>query len=317
MGALATGDLRVSLPPGGADETGRTFDALSKTVRNLHLLIGRVHGSTVKLNHEAETVSSSAGGIRGVSGRLHTAVKDIKREAEVVVTASTQTLASLNKTAANAQLASQTALRSAEQIMATVRSFDQFQVSMEHTAATTRELAQIAVEITGITKTIRDISSQTNLLALNAAIEAARAGEQGRGFAVVADEVRLLATRANSATDEISKLIERISLSVGRTVQMLEQSVTEVKSNAAGLQQVAADTSTGRDQTDQMRTVIEATVDVIRSQNGAMHGINKSASVLYDLSEEANRQTDTLHDFSHRLKAEAQELNQAVERFKL
>ena len=317
MGALATGDLRVSLPPGGADETGRTINALSKTVRDLHLLIGKVHGGAVKLNTETAAVSSSAGNIRGVSGRLHNAAKDIKREAEVVVTASTETLACLNETAANAQLASQAALRSAEQIMATVHSFDQFQSSMEHTAAATRELAQIAGEITGITKTIRDISSQTNLLALNAAIEAARAGEQGRGFAVVADEVRHLATRANAATNDISTLIERISSSVGRTVQMLEKSVTEVKNNAAGLQQVAADTNTSRDQTDQMRAAIEGMVVVIRTQDVAMHGINTAASALYELSDEANRQTDVLHDFSHRLKTEAQELNQAVERFKL
>ena len=317
MGALATGDLRVSLPPGGADETGRTIDALSKTVRDLHLLIGKVHGGAVKLNTETAAVSSSAGNIRGVSGRLHDAAKDIKREAEVVVTASTETLASLNETAVNAKLASHTALRSAEQIMATVRSFDQFQASMEHTAAATRELAQTAGEITGITKTIRDISSQTNLLALNAAIEAARAGEQGRGFAVVADEVRQLATRTNAATDGISTLIERISASVGRTVQMLEKSVAEVKDNATGLQQVAADTNTSRNQTDQMRAAIESMVVVIRTQDVAMHGINTAASALYELSDEANRQTDVLHDFSHRLKTEAQELNQAVERFKL
>ena len=317
MGALATGDLRVSLPPGGTDETGRTINALSKTVRDLHLLIGKVHGGAVKLNTETAAVSSSAGNIRDVSGRLHDAAKDIKREAEVVVTASTETLASLNETAVNAKLASHTALRSAEQILATVRSFDQFQASMEQTAAATRELAQTAGEITGITKTIRDISSQTNLLALNAAIEAARAGEQGRGFAVVADEVRHLATRANAATNDISTLIERISSSVGRTVQMLETSVNEVKNNAAGLQQVAADTNTSRDQAEQMRVAIEGMVVVIRTQDVAMHGINTAASALYELSDEANRQTDVLHDFSHRLKTEAQELNQAVERFKL
>lgn len=317
MGALATGDLRVALPPGGADETGRTIDALSQTVRDLHLLIGKVHGGAVKLNKETTAATSSASNIRDVSSHLHEAAKDIKREAEVVVTASTETLASLNETAANAHLASEAALRSAEKIMAAVRSFDQFQSNMEHTAAATRELAQIAREITGITKTIRDISSQTNLLALNAAIEAARAGEQGRGFAVVADEVRHLATRTNDATDDISTLTERISSSVGRTVQMLEKSVAEVKTNAADLQQVAADTNTSRDQTDQMRAAIECMAKVIRSQDVAMHGINTAANALYELSDEANRQTDILHDFSHRLKTETQELNRAVERFKL
>ncbi len=317
MGALATGDLRVCLPPGGADETGRTINALSKTVRDLHLLIGKVHGGAVKLNNETEAISNSAGNIRGVSGRLHDAAKNIKGEAEVVVTANAKTLADLNEIAANAQLTSQTALRSAEQIMITVHSFNQFQSRMEHTATATRELAQIAGEITGITKAIRDISSQTNLLALNAAIEAARAGEQGRGFAVVADEVRHLATRTNSATNDISTLIDRISSSVTRTVQMLEQSVSEVKSNAAGLQHVATDTHTSRDQTEQMRAAIESMADVIRSQDVAMHGINSAATALYELSNEASRETDTLHDFSHRLKTEAKDLNQAVERFKL
>ena len=317
MEALATGDLRIQLPPSGKDEIGRTITAMSQTVNDLHELITKIHVGANKLGNEAESVTTTADGIHSISTRLHDAVKNIKQEAEIVLTTTTEAVTQLTHTADTAQHTSQITRQTSRQIIDTVAHFRQFQSNMENTARVTRDLAATAEAITSITKTIREISAQTNLLALNAAIEAARAGEHGRGFAVVADEVRVLANRTDSATDEISTLVETISNSVTHAVAMLETSVKEARTNITHLEEVANDTSTSSEQAEEMRNAMQRVVDMINEQEQGVQGINTAVTGLYDLSEETNRQTDLLHDLSQALEGEANGLNTVVDRFKL
>ena len=317
MQALSEGDLRMQLETGSKDEVGRMVNAMSKTVMDLNSIVTNIYGGTETLSTQAESVAQTADGIHDVSTRLHGSVKGIKEDAEIVSSTTQGAVTELEEAAMKAQESADTSESMAHKINDTAVSFERFQENMEHTAQVTRELSKTADTITDITKTIRDISSQTNLLALNAAIEAARAGEQGRGFAVVADEVRQLASRTEDATSEISGLVETISSSVGNAVHMLEGSVNESRENIERLKSVSEETSLSRDQSVHLRDAMHEVVKMIGEQERAVHGINDAVNSLVDLSGETNSQTELLHGLSGELNGAATELGKVVDKFKL
>lgn len=317
MQSLATGDLTVRVPPSGMDEIGRTINAVGSMVQHLNTMVLNVHHGATTLTAEAESVGTTADDIHGISTKLHGTVKQIKAEAEVVLSATTTALSDLQQAAVAAQHTADCAAENSSEIERTVEGFQRFQEHMERTATASKELASTVGTITSITNTIRAISSQTNLLALNAAIEAARAGEQGRGFAVVADEVRGLAKRTEDATSEISALVEQIASSIAQTVGLLEQTTAEARNNIAKLQQVAVETAGSSQQVQAVHDTMRGVVTVIHDQERAVTGINGAVTGLFELSEETQRQTELLHVLSQELNSAAVDLNSVVARFKL
>ncbi len=317
MAALATGDLQVKLTEAGRDEVGRMVNAMNSTIEDLHAIVTRIQTGTNMLSSEAGHVATAADKIHSVSNDLHKGVKGIKNDADMVMSTTNNATHELGQAAERAQQTADSSESTVATLSKTTAGFERFQKQMESTAEVTRDLARKAENITAITKTIRDISSQTNLLALNAAIEAARAGEQGRGFAVVADEVRQLATRTESATSEISTLVETISASVNNAVELLDRSVAESSENITGLKQVVQETVHNRDQAVYLRDVMHQVVNMMGEQEQAVGGINKSVNGLFDLSAETSKQTQILHSLSANLNEAAADLGQIVDKFKL
>lgn len=317
MAALATGDLQVKLTDAGRDEVGRMVDAMNSTVEDLHAIVTNIQDGTNKLSGDAGHVASAADRIHNVSTSLHRGVKGIKDDAEVVMSTTNGAVNELEQAADRAQQTADSSESTVTTLSKTTAGFERFQHHMENTAEVTRDLARKAESITAITKTIRDISSQTNLLALNAAIEAARAGEQGRGFAVVADEVRQLATRTESATSEISALVETISDSVDNAVELLDRSVSESSENISGLKQVVQETVNNRDQAVYLRDVMHQVANMMGEQEQAVGGINTSVNTLFELSTETSNQTELLHSLSAKLNQAAADLGHIVDKFKL
>ena len=317
MAALAKGDLSIRLEESGQDEIGRTVNSMSRMVGDLHSLVKKVYEGASKLSEEADEISQAADSIKGGSITLHGSVKDIKQDAEVVLSAAENALTQLVELTNSASFTSDTSGRMSKELEGTVASFSRFQEHMEGTARMTRELSRTAETITSITNTIRDISSQTNLLALNAAIEAARAGEQGRGFAVVADEVRSLAKRTDDATTEISTLVENIGNNIGQTVVLLEDTIKQANDNVARLKLVSEDTLSTNSQVQSMQQAIGGIESLMNDQERAIAGINAAVGSLLTLSTDTNKQTEFLDDLAGKLNGEAAELSQAVDKFKL
>ncbi len=317
MTSLANGNLNIELTDEGTDEIGRTVNAMSITISNLHEIISEIHSGSELLGEHSSQIGKTAEIVSTVSTKLHDGIEAIKGDTQIVHSVTDDVAERLRQATEGADITSTTTKKSAQQMLNTVKEFQRFQSDMENTADVTRRLSVAADQVTSITDTIRDISSQTNLLALNAAIEAARAGDQGRGFAVVADEVRQLAKRTEDATAEISTLVEEISASVSTTVDALETSVSDAKDNINKLTGLADEATVSSERVQDMRTYMTEVEGLMASQTQAVEGIISSVATLFDVSVDANQETEQLHQLSQNLDKASSNLNSVVDRFTL
>ncbi|GFO58397.1 chemotaxis protein [Geomonas silvestris] len=211
-------------------ERGGIYGAMRQMVEQLRQVMHQVNEgsqaisvSAVQLNGNAHQMANSTDAIVGQANTAATA-------SEEMAATSLDIASNCHLAAQNSDLASQTAQEGAHIVQNTVEGMERIAERVQHSAAVVEQLGVRSDQIGSIVATIEDIADQTNLLALNAAIEAARAGEQGRGFAVVADEVRALADRTTKATHEISQMIRSIQAETRQAVQAMEQGVQEVHS---------------------------------------------------------------------------------------
>jgi methyl-accepting chemotaxis protein len=315
--SLATGDLTIEVPKFGGDEIGRTATAMGSMVHDLHAMVTNIHHNGKSVTTQAEGVAAAADKLQDIFGKLHDAVQHIKGDAAMVLSSTNTTLEQLQAAASSAQGTSQSAAKNSTEITETANGFRRFQEHMEQTVIASRELLTKVDTIRSISNTIDDISFQARLLAVNAAIEAAHAGEHGRGFAVVADEVGKLAKRTEKATASISSLTEVIASDIVETVNLLELTMSQAHENISRLLRVAAETANSSEQTQQMHNTMHGMVRLINEQEHAVTGINGTVSGLYELSEGSKQQTEWLHGLSGELNVAATGLNSVVARFRL
>lgn len=319
MNAVSQNDLTqtiTSIDPERKDEIGQTVRALNSSISNLANLLGRITFSSAAINVEAKELSQNAATLTQLTESLDASVESINQHTSSVTDASLSASQKAEAAFENAQNTSLVAAKSSEQILTTVTSFNQFHTEMEQTVNESQNLATIAEQITTITQTINGISEQTNLLALNAAIEAARAGEQGRGFAVVADEVRQLATRTSEAVQEISSLIASISSSIDTTVSSIEKARDDVSNNITLLQEAADHGNKSREQADLIRDDMQSLLQLIESQRQATDNIAQALANVVNLTEENNKQAISMDSRSSSLNLAADDLKRIVDEFK-
>lgn len=232
-GKVAKGDLTVKVESETGDEFGKVADDVTSIIKAIRYVMRDVANKTVHILKDATNLTLYG---KDVSQRVD---KDLERTT-TAATAIEEMSSTIGDIARNINVASQAAenamnvsLKGKGMINETVSSIDGVNTQIEMASDKVRDLSEFSKKIDEIVVMIKDIADQTNLLALNAAIEAARAGEQGRGFAVVADEVRKLAQRTTNATAEINNILSSIHNGTISATDMMDVAVEKVKATAA------------------------------------------------------------------------------------
>jgi hemerythrin-like metal-binding protein len=314
---VATGDLSVVVDIESHDEIGQLAQAFEKMVNNLRELIGRLADSSSEL-------SQSSAGMQANASQMANGAEEVAGQATTVATASEEMSATSGDIAQNCVMAAESARRAIDAAAHGV-SVVESSISVMHriadrvkaSATTVEELGAKSDQIGSIISTIEDIADQTNLLALNAAIEAARAGEQGRGFAVVADEVRALAERTTKATKEIGNMIKVIQLNTKSAVAAMEQGVAEVETGTGeaarsgeALRNIQEEINSVNMQVQQIATAAEEQTATTSEISGNIQQIN---TVAFGTVEQAR----TTFDAAQHLARLADELQKVVAQFRL
>jgi methyl-accepting chemotaxis protein len=290
---IAEGDLSHDIQATRQDELGQLQRSIGQMTVNLRGLIGGIGDS-------ARQIASAAEQLSAVTEQTRAGVDGQKQETEQVATAMNEMLATSQEVARHAEQASQAATEADHQAVAgdqvvaeAITQIEQLAQEMLRSSQAMQGLQQESRKIGSVLEVIKSVSEQTNLLALNAAIEAARAGEAGRGFAVVADEVRSLAQRTQQSAEEIEELISGLHRGTQQVADIMDNS-RSLTDNSVQLTRRAGDALAG----------ITRTVSVIQEMNPQ---IAAAAEEQTAVAEEINRSVLKVKDVSEQTSAASQE----------
>ncbi|MEO4016724.1 methyl-accepting chemotaxis protein [Pseudomonas rossensis] len=312
---IAGGNLTKTIDIDGKDEPARLLGALSTMQTNLRKTIEQIAGSATQLGAAAEELST-------VTQQASRGLQQQNNEIEQAATAVNEMTAAVEEVARNAVSTSeasnqstQAAREGRDRVVETVGAIQTMTHDVQNTSVMIEGLAAQGRDIGKVLDVIRAIAEQTNLLALNAAIEAARAGEAGRGFAVVADEVRALAHRTAQSTQEIEKMVAGIQNGTGQAVSSMQQSNQRTQSTlemarAAG---VALEQITQSIQLINERNLVIASASEEQAQ--VSREVDRNLVNIRDLATQSAAGANQTSAATHELSRLAVDLNAMVARF--
>jgi len=314
---IAEGDLSTTLEVRGSDEIGQLMRAMQQMSVSLsHIVSGLQAG--------IEQIAGSARSLSSVTEQTHAQVSSQQQETEQVATAMNQMTATVHDVARNAAEAAQ-AVATADSKVAnghavvrqTLERIEQLSISSNSASQGIQNLSQDIQKIDVVLGVIKSVAEQTNLLALNAAIEAARAGEQGRGFAVVADEVRALAQRTQQSTAEIEQLVGVLQQGAQTSVAQIQSSgelvkltVSDALQTESALGSIAAAVSVIQQMNQQIATAAE-------QQSAVAEEINRSVTSIRGSADQSSLAMDGTNAASSELASLSKQLQGMVGHFKL
>ena len=309
MDKVAAGDMTVSYKVQSRDELGELGDVFNDTVVKIHDLIERVGHTVIEVERQADRVEV-------VSGESNQAVAGQRSQIEQVATAMNEMSATAQEVArsaaaavGSAQSVNDETVSGRELVDSQVGSIQRLASGIDQSVTVINQLAADSASISRVLEVIKGIAEQTNLLALNAAIEAARAGEQGRGFAVVADEVRTLAKRTQQSTEEIEQMISKLQGGVAATVKamsgshkMADDTVSQSTKVQQALENILGAVGMIVDQNQQIAAAAEQQTAVAHDIDQNIVAINAAGERTAEGSSQTEQASRELSDHVSRLK---------------
>lgn len=317
MDKVAAGDLTAHFAVQSRDELGELGGAFNQTVKRIHALLGQVNGTVVDVEGQAARVER-------VSTQSSQAVDQQRGQIEQVATAMNEMSATSQEVAnsaaaavSNAQNVNDETVTGRARVEQQVSSIQKLAQEIDSSVLVINQLASNSKSIGQVLDVIKSIAEQTNLLALNAAIEAARAGEQGRGFAVVADEVRNLARRTQQSTAEIEQMIDQLHSGVSSAVQamssshaMADETVAQSADVQVALDNILAAVGMIVDQVQQIAAAAE-------QQTAVAHDIDQNIVQINQTGELTAQGADETAQASQDMSVQVEQLKTLISAFKL
>ncbi|TGN40078.1 methyl-accepting chemotaxis protein [Marinobacter confluentis] len=315
--AQGEGDLTQRVPVESKDDLGQLATSFNQVLANLQGMIGTIQALSDNLGKEARSLSTAARDNNDGVTRQSDLIS-------MVATAMNQMQSAIEEVAGNASRAAdvtrhaqETSRNGGEIIHNSSAQVQSLAEQIVKAVEVIRKLSQDSENITSVLDVIRGVAEQTNLLALNAAIEAARAGEQGRGFAVVADEVRTLAQRTQQSTEDIQRMITTLQTGVSDIVSVME----------TGSEQASETRSMASEAEKELKVILESMNDIMdvntsvasatEEQTQVVEEINRNIVNINELASESSRRSGSISEISANLDSYADELRQQTGRFRV
>jgi len=314
---IADGDLSGDIESNGNDEISTVLKAMGVMQKNLRELIGTI-------NQSSDVLASSSQQLSASSEQTNQSVHEQKGEIAQIATAITEMAATVQEVASNSvqtsdatKLAIEKSKNGNNLVAETINSIEALNNEISRASEVIGNLSDESVSIASVLDVIKSIAEQTNLLALNAAIEAARAGEQGRGFAVVADEVRTLAQRTQESTSNIEEMVGKLQTGASHAVDVMNTSqektsitVEQIGKTGQALTDISNSISEISDMNAQIASAAEEQSAVAEEINRNIHSVTASVDMVASASTEVTASSESLAET-------ANQLHQDVQVFKL
>jgi twitching motility protein PilJ len=316
MGSLAEGDLTVKTTV-SEDITGAIADSVNYAIDELRTLVTTINETSEQVSSSAQETQTTARHLADAAQqqaqRISTATSAINQIASLMDNVSKDSAESADVAERSVRIAS----HGAGVVRETISGMDSIRDQIQETSKRIKRLGESSQEIGSIVELINDIAEQTNILALNAAIQAASAGEAGRGFAVVADEVQRLAERSASATKRIETLVQTIQSDTNEAVNSMEQTTAEVVAGARKAEDAGSALGDIERVSHDLSSLIQNISTAARQQSAAATDISHSMNAIQEITSQTSQGASQTAESIGYLAQLASDLRRSVAHFKL